>query len=103
MHWSSKCRTIPVILSFSYASVGQPSEHDGSKQWWHAVVTVCCIGFTLPVPNKAPTSRQDSPSSRPLRLWHADTQDLQPLQASRSIWNEYCSLVFGLLSGIKSE
>ena len=34
--------------------------------------------------------RHDSPSSRPLRLWHATTHALQPVQASRSTSKAYC-------------
>src|SRR5882724_9140862 len=32
MHWSSRCRTMPVTGSLSYASTGQPSRQPGSTQ-----------------------------------------------------------------------
>src|SRR5438034_1457727 len=73
MHWSSRCLTIPVTGSFSYALTGQPFMQAGSTQWWHEVVTVCWAAAWADPPWRRPTVRQTSPSSRPLRLWHATT------------------------------
>src|SRR5688500_2384649 len=36
MHSSAWCATTP-LLSFSYAFVGQPSRHAGSRQWLHDI------------------------------------------------------------------
>ena len=68
MHWSSRCLTIPVTGSFSYAFTGHPCRQAGSRQWWQAVVTVCCAGAWAVPPWSSPTDRQISPSSRPFRL-----------------------------------
>ena len=59
---------MPVTGSFSYALTGQPCMQAGSRQWWQAVVTVCCTGaFGVP-PCSSPTVRQTSLSSRPFSL-----------------------------------
>src|SRR5438132_7856327 len=62
----------------------------GSRQWWHEVVSVCSDGCAALPPWSTPTVRHSSPSSRPFRLWQPVTQDLQPVQASRSTSNAYC-------------
>ena len=103
MHWSSRWRTIPVTGSFSYALTGQPFMHAGSRQWWQAVVTVCCTGAALEPPCSSPTERQASSSSSPFRLWQAATQALQPVHASRSTRKPYCCPGPGLDSGIRSS
>src|SRR5438045_8972092 len=69
MHWSSRCLTMPVTGSFSYALTGQPSMHAGSRQWWHAVVTVLSAGASAVPPWSSPTVRHTSPSSRSLSEW----------------------------------
>ena len=77
--------------------------HAGSRQWWHAVVTVCCTGAWLDPPCSRPTLRQASSSSRPFRLLHAATHALHPVQESRSTRKPYCSPALGRASGISAS
>ena len=54
-------------------------------------------------PTSRPTSRQDSPSSRPFSEWQAATHALQPEQRSRSTSKANCWPGPGGLAGSKAE
>ena len=55
------------------------------------------------VVQRARPAATTSPSSRPLRLWHAATHALQPVQASRSTSNAYCWPGPGGVAGRRSR
>src|SRR6185369_3866812 len=108
---------MPVSGSFSYAATGQPVMQAGSRQWWQELVTVWSAGPLVSVwaqgagaagalaggalaggalasgswLRSSPVTRNTSSVSRPLSVWQAATQALQPVQASRSTSKLYCS------------
>ena len=81
---------MPVLASFEYALVGQPSMQDGSKQWLQAIdrCSLCVAGNTPP--STSPTRLQETSAGLPFCCAHATSQHLQPMHFVMSKWKRYC-------------
>src|SRR3954468_23725166 len=62
-------------LSFSYALVGQPSRHAGSRQWLHDIERWKRFVFGWSPPSISPTRRHTAPAGSPFCSAHATSHE----------------------------
>ena len=80
-----------AVGSFTYALVGQPSRHAGSRQWLHDIDRWKRRVSGWSPPSISPTRRHVVPGGSPFCSAHATSQEWHPMQASMEKPNRYCS------------